>query len=79
MEKTTDVVVSERQNENNGQSVYDNRCTNKEEELDNIIRMVATYSNLFQVMMDVLFALLQIPAPTTYDIVNAKKTMVWLL
>ena len=66
MEKIT-VVVSERQNKNNGQSVYDNRCT--KEELDKIM---ATYSNLFQVM-DVLFALLRIPAPTTYDIINAKK------
>ena len=71
MKKIT-ALVSERRDKDDGRTGYDNRCTS--EELD---KTMGTYSDLFRVM-DLLFSLLRIPAPTVNDIKNAKKTVAQL-
>ena len=68
MQKIT-CLVSERRDETNGRTEYDNRCTKEE-----LKKVMGTYSDLFSVM-DLLFSLLRIPAPTENDIKNAKKAV----
>ena len=68
MDKMTELVC-ERRNINNGRRRYDNRCTSEE-----LKETLNTYNDLFRVM-DLVFSLLRIPAPTKYDIKNAKKAV----
>jgi hypothetical protein len=62
-------LVCERRNEDNGRVEYDNRC--EEEELKT---HMSTYRDLYSAM-DLVFSLLRVPAPNSYDIKNVKKAV----